>query len=237
MKYLAVFIFWCLQFSSSYADQNSFKDTHQLELLAHKLSSEFAAFIYFEGQQKYLIQAEKTAKQGQALIPTAITDKAAQADIAKYWQEAMEFINSNASASFNGIEMRLEAGWSLHMLELIEKISNYKKTLTAPELTSNGKVIFELQIEIERLLSQYMKLANSTTGGYGVSRSGDPIEAKVERISKMMTQLEDKPALNKIKRKWTYIEKTILKYNENIAPYIVIHVVNDLRKLTQQQLK
>ena len=117
------------------------------------------------------------------------------------------------------------------------KISNYKKTLTAPELTSNGKLIFGLQIEIERLLSQYMKLANSTTGGYGVSRSGDPIEAKVERISKMMSQLEDKPALNKIKRKWAYIEKTILKYNEDIAPYIVIHVVNDLRKLTQQQLK
>ena len=57
------------------------------------------ANINYDDQTKYLIQAEKTAKQGQALIPTAITDKTAQADIAKYWQEAMEFINSNASAS------------------------------------------------------------------------------------------------------------------------------------------
>ncbi|WP_420589260.1 hypothetical protein [Bacterioplanoides sp.] len=213
MRSLAVLL---LSLASSLS-QASNSELQQLELLSYRLSSSFATYIFFEGQQEYLQQAKQHLQQGSQLLASLPEQ---HPDIRQKWQTAQTFIADNENRSFEGFDMTLEAGWSLLTLDLQEKIA----ALNPREQSSPA---FRLRLELEQILVHYMKFANSTTGGYGVSRASDTIEDKVARAEAIINQsFADNSHL---KRKWNYIKKTILAYNSNTAPYIVMRVFDDMR--------
>lgn len=213
MRSLAVLL---LSLASSLS-QASNSELQQLELLSYRLSSSFATYIFFEGQQEYLQQAKQHLQQGSQLLASLPEQ---HPDIRQKWQTAQTFIADNENRSFEGFDMTLEAGWSLLTLDLQEKIA----ALNPREQSSPA---FRLRLELEQILVHYMKFANSTTGGYGVSRASDTIEDKVARAEAIINQsFADN---SRLKRKWNYIKKTILAYNSNTAPYIVMRVFDDMR--------
>lgn len=214
MKKLAVLLLFLFLPSLSQANSS---ELQQLELLSYRLSSSFATFIFFEGQQEYLQQARQHLLDGNQLL-SAIPDQ--HPEIHKKWSETEQFIAQNTNRSFEGFDMTLEAGWSLLTLDLQENIA----TLNPRE---NSSAAFKLQLELEQILVHYMKFANSTAGGYGVSRAQDTIEDKVARAEHLIKQ--HYPANKRLQRKWAYIKKTILAYNSNTAPYIVMRVFDDMR--------
>ena len=213
------FVVICLLLSTkSLADQT----LEQLELLSYRLSSSFGAFIFFEGQQDYLQRAEQNLSRGSELL-THIEGQ--HPDIHKLWHQAEDFIEQNTHRSFEGVDMTLEASWSLLTLELQEKISK----LTAQNYSSPA---VKLQIELEQILVHYMKFANSTVGGYGVSLSHKTIEQRVADAQQLLN--ENFAKQRRLQRKWNYIKRTVLAYNSNTAPYIVIKVFDDMRELIRQ---
>jgi len=218
MKHLAIALL-SLMASLSHATTN---ELQQLELLSYRLSSSFATFIFFEGQQEYLQQAKQHLAEGSELL-TTIPDQHPQ--IHRKWNEAETFISDNTDRSFEGFDMTLEAGWSLLTLNLQEKIAELNPRQQA-------SAAFKLQLEFEQILVHYMKFANSTAGGYGVSRASDTIEDKVARAEAIINQDFSKNI--RLKRKWKYIKKTILAYNSNTAPYIVMRVFDDMRRMVNQ---
>jgi hypothetical protein len=197
--------------------QASSSQLQKLELLSYRLSSSFATYIFFEGQQEYLQQAKQHLQQGSQLLASLAQQ---HPDIQKKWQTAQTFIADNENRSFEGFDMTLEAGWSLLTLDLQEKIA-------ALNPREHSSAAFRLRLELEQILVHYMKFANSTTGGYGVSRASDTIEDKVARAEAIINQsFADN---GRLQRKWSYIKKTILAYNSNTAPYIVMRVFDDMR--------
>lgn len=197
----------------------------ELELLSYRLSSSFATFIFFEGQQEYLQQAKQHLARGSELLKTI---SAEYQTIHEKWHHAEQFIADNTNRTFAGSDMTLEAGWSLLTLDLQESIAAENASSNIENSQSNNaQIAFRLQLNLEQILVHYMKFANSTAGGYGVSRARDTIENKVDRAELLI--LQHYKNNKRLQRKWKYIKKTILAYNSNTAPYIVMRVFDNMR--------
>lgn len=194
----------------------------ELELLSYRLSSSFAAFIFFEGQQDYLNTARKNLADGSKLLQQL---EGQHPDIHSLWHQAEDVIEKNTDRSFDGFDITLEAGWSLMTLELQEKIS-------AINNNNYSSDAIRLQVEMEQVLVKYMTFANSSFGGYGVSRSNRSIEERVDDISKMIPKYF--PDNRRLQNKWNFIRRTLLAYNDQTSPYIVSKTFDDMRKIIRR---
>ena len=201
---------------------NAETEFQELELLSYRLSSSFAAFIFFEGQQDYLDAAKENLANGSELLKQL---EGQHPDIHSLWHQAEDFIEENTDRSFNGLDTTLEAGWSLMTLELQEKISAVNQNTYSSDA-------IRLQVEMEQILVHYMKFSNSSFGGYGVSLSGRSIEERVADVSNMIQEYF--PDNRRLQGKWKFIRRTLLAYNEQTSPYIVSKTFDDMRKIIRR---
>jgi len=214
---------WLVAVSHAAGAQTAPKELQQLELLSYQLSSSFGAFIYFEGQQEYLQKAKQNLADGRQILTTL---EGQHPQVHKLWQQAEQFIEDNTNRSFEGVDMTLEASWGLLTIQLQDAIAD----LTLLKYSNQAMA---LQSELEQILALYIKFANSTVGGYGVSRSDKSIEQRVEDVQQQIDQhfADDK----RLQRKWSYIKRTVLAYNSNTAPYIVMKVFDDMRAMLRSE--
>lgn len=218
MRYLAVLL---LSLTALFAKADT-NELEQLELLSYRLSSSFACYIFFEGQQDYLDRAKQNLAHGSELLKQL---EGQQPDIHSLWHQAEDFIENNTNRSFGGTDATLEAGWSLMTLDLQEKISALNNNTYSSDAT-------RLQIEMEQVLVHYMKFANSSFGGYGVSRSEKSLEERVAATDEMIQKYFSDN--RRLKNKWGFIRKTLLAYNERTSPYIVFRTFSDMRNLIRR---
>lgn len=208
-------------------------DATAFEVASHQLASAFSAFVYFEGGQRHLKAIDQrlvAAQQKLALIKTPPEKMMAS------WLAIEDYLVQHRGHVFNGVDMSLEGGWGIIQNQFRSELKTYKASLPAAK-PSNELKLLNYTLELEELLSQYMAYANSTTGGYGVSRGGLTIEERVQRVESQMAELKGSGVdVAQMQRKWAYIKKTILAYNSDIAPFVVIHTMNNIRKNIDQHL-
>jgi len=200
------------------------------EISSHQLSSAFSAFIYFEGGDKHLRNINQALTNTEAQLQ-ALTIK--NAGLEKAWADAKAHVERYEGHVFNGFDMSLEGGWSLVQNAMQAEILALKQTNPVSDEAKQGQIylLLSFRLSLEELLAQYMSIANSTTGGYGVSRGELSIEDRVAMTEDLLQKLKSSGAnVDAINRKWQYIKKTILAYNSNIAPFVVIHTVDTIRK-------
>lgn len=192
----------------------------KFQISSLQLFSSFSSFIYFQGNErniKRLLAARDNSNRMIAALPDD------EVELRAKWKDINDYIEKHKDHQFDGADMSLEAAWSIHQREF-NKIINKR---TAGDI----RVIDNIQIKMEAILSQYMGYANSTTGGYGVSFADVPLEQLIANLSKELDALveaDDKyKELNKL---WNYIQKTLLAYNSNVAPFVVIHTYERMRK-------
>lgn len=192
----------------------------KFQISSLQLFSSFSSFIYFQGNErniKRLLAARDSSNRMIAALPDD------EVELRAKWKDINDYIEKYKDHQFDGADMSLEAAWSIHQREF-NKIINKR---TAGDI----RVIDNIQIKMEAILSQYMGYANSTTGGYGVSFADVPLEQLIANLSKELDALveaDDKyKELNKL---WNYIQKTLLAYNSNVAPFVVIHTYERMRK-------
>lgn len=206
------------------------------EVSTQQLSSAFSAFIYFEGGDKHLRRVQQAVAHSEDLFQ-ALPDKTPAINNA--WFAAKAHVKRYEDHVFNGFDMSLEGGWSIAQNELQAEIQSLKQARPVAADLQQGSdyQMLNFNLALETLLSQYMSIANSTTGGYGVSRGELSIEDRVAMTETLLDTLKTSGQnVDAISRKWQYIKKTILAYNSNIAPFVVIHTIETIRKKSAQLL-
>lgn len=192
----------------------------KFQISSLQLFSSFSSFIYFQGSERN-IKRLLEARDNSNLIIAQLPDK--EVELKAKWKEINDYIEANKDHQFDGADMSLEAAWSIHQREFNKIINKHT--------AGNIKIIDGIQIKMEAILSQYMGYANSTTGGYGVSFADVPLDKLIANLSKELDALEQADAkyqeLNKL---WNYIQKTLLAYNSNVVPFVVIHTYERMRK-------
>ncbi|MFT7411331.1 MAG: hypothetical protein ACI9EX_001942 [Oleispira sp.] len=193
----------------------------QFKISSLQLFSSFSAFIYFQGDDRNrtrLLNAKEKGDQAISLLPNS------KLKLKLKWIDISNFVASYKTHRFDGLDMSMEVGWSIHQKELIAILAERNKV----EATG----IADVQIKMEIILSQYMGYANSTTGGYGVSYGNVSLEEQIEIMQKELSELAQ--ADNKYQslfEQWSYIHKALLAYNTNVAPFIVLHTFDRMRKI------
>lgn len=201
----------------------------QFKISSLQLFSSFSSFIYFQGDDKNRMRLLTAKAQGDAAISSL---PRANVELKLKWQQISDYVESYQAYNFDGADMSLEAGWSILQGELNSIIS----TLEAHSASDNGAVtpakIASIQIGMETILSRYMAYANSTTGGYGVSYGERPLEEQIMTLKQELTVLvQAEPKYTSLLKKWSYIQGTLLAYNSNVAPFVVLHTFDGMRKV------
>jgi hypothetical protein len=193
----------------------------QFKISSLQLFSSFSAFIYFQGDDRNrtrLMNAKTKGDQAISQLPDS------EVRLKLKWIDISDFVASYKSHRFDGLDMSMEAGWSIHQKELI--------AILAERNTVEATGIADIQIKMETILSQYMGYANSTTGGYGVSYGNVSLEEQINIMQKELSELVQ--ADNKYQslfKQWNYIQTALLAYNTNVAPFVVLHTFDRMRKI------
>lgn len=196
-------------------------DFVQFKIASLQLFSSFSGFIYFEGDDRNrtrLLTAKNLGDQAISSLPESETKLKIK------WKQISAYVESYQTHNFDGVDMSLEGGWSILQYELNEII--------AARGIRQAKGIEATQIKMEGILSQYMAYINSTTGGYGVSYGDEPLEEKIKNMTQELSALaQENKKYQKLFKKWSYIQGTLIAYNSNIAPFVVLHIFDSLRKI------
>jgi len=193
----------------------------QFKIASLQLFSSFSSYIYFQGDDRNRERLLKAVRRGDQAI-TVLPDT--NVELKLKWKQITDYVDSYKSYNFDGVDMSLEGGWSILQKELNDIIAKHQMG----ELVGVNSV----QIKMESILSQYMGYANSTTGGYGVSYSDTPLEDQITHIKQELVNLakaDDK--YQPLAKKWNYIQGTLLAYNSNVAPFVVLHTFDSMRKM------
>jgi len=203
----------------------------QFKISSLQLVSSFSSFIYFEGDKRNQLRLQQAKIKGdQALAQLMIP----HSELTLKWQQISDYLDSSQGYQF---DVNLEAGWSILQGELSQIINVYEAALVSDERASmqsnsDAKNISRLQVKMETILSRYMAFANSTWGGYGISSKGTPLEEQIQSVSVEMKELAAQDIKYKpLANKWGYIDKTLLAYNSNVAPFVVMHTFEKMRKI------
>lgn len=203
----------------------------QFKISSLQLVSSFSSFIYFEGDKRNQLRLQQAKIKGdQALAQLTIPN----AELTLKWQQISDYLGSSQGSEF---DVNLEAGWSILQGELSQIINVYEAALVSEkgasmQSNSDAENISHLQVKMETILSRYMAFANSTLGGYGISSKGTPLEQQIQSVSVEMKGLAAQDIKYKpLANKWGYIDKTLLAYNSNVAPFVVMHTFEKMRKI------
>jgi len=193
----------------------------QFKISSLQVFSSFSSYIYFQGDDRNrtrLLNAMKRGDRAISLLPET------EVELKLKWKQVSDYVNSYQAHSFDGIDMSLEGGWSILQGELTKMIATRDVT--------QAEGIDDVQIKMESILAQYMVYANSTTGGYGVSYGAIPLEDQIETMKKKLTDLAKRETqYQPLLKKWSYIQGTLLAYNSNVAPFVVLHTFDSMRKM------
>lgn len=217
-KFLVLSLILVSSATHAQSDTDSFI---QFKISSLQLFSSFSSFIYFQGDDRNRTRLLNAKTQGDKAI-ASLPDS--EIELKLKWLKISDFVESYQTHNFDGVDMSLEAGWSIHQKEL--------NVILDARAASNASGIADVQIKMETILSQYMGYANSTTGGYGVSYGNVPLEQQIKTMNKQLVELAQADAqYQPLLKKWSYIQGTLLAYNSNVAPFVVLHTFDRMRKM------
>lgn len=226
MKFLVLLT--TLVFSSSTFANFDNRALIEFKLASVQLSASFSAFLYFKGDKRNILRLHSARKKGdEALAKLTLSSSV----LNQRWQNIVYYLEKNSGHQFDDSDIGLGVSWSLLQRELNEELhalmANNNGEVTA---SHNSMSLLTLQLKMENILAQYMTFSNATTGSYGSIRNEIPFEVQIEKISDDIEQLSlNTEKLDNLKRNWQYIKRTLLAYNSNIAPYIVLHTFDKMR--------
>ena len=203
------------------------EDFVQFKISSLQLVSSFSSFIYFEGDSRNKSRLTQAKARGdQALSSLAVPNP----ELVLKWQKISDYLESSERLQF---DVNLEAGWSILQGELSQIIAMYEGILSSRKGASGSdNKVSEIQVKMETILSRYMAFANSTMGGYGITSNGTPLKEQIKTVSEDMAELAGGDEKYKpLAKKWKYIEKTLLAYNSNVAPFVVMHTYEKMREI------
>jgi hypothetical protein len=220
-----------LVFSLAVRAESDVDSSTQFKISSLQLVSSFSSFIYFEGDKRNQLRLNQAKARGDDALSKLSNPNQ---ELTLKWKQISDYVDSSQKHQF---DVNLEAGWSILQGELSQIIKKYEDSLITAKGTLANDIFSEnaisaLQIKMETILSRYMAFANSTLGGYGISSKGTPLEDQIKAVSLEMVALAKQDAkYTSLANKWGYIDKTLLAYNSDVAPFVVMHTFEKMRKI------
>ena len=201
--------------------ESDIEDITQFKIASLQVFSSFSSFIYFQGDDRNRVRLAEAKIRGDQFI-SSLPDS--EVELKLKWKEVSEYVAVYQIHNFDGVDMSLEGGWSI--------LQNELNSITAARSIGKAGRMDEIQITMESILSQYMAYANSTTGGYGVSSGEIPLEKQINNMTEELVALaQADDQYQPLLRKWNYIRRTLLAYNSNVAPFVVMHTFDKMRTM------
>jgi len=203
-------------------------DFINFETSANQMSSFYRAYIFFDGDRKY----KKSI--------VAIASKASDYDdllsenpqLLSQWHTLVDQVNRVLEDESNIRNVNTQAHWEVMLGSLNRTLkeevasSSYNKEFKDPN--SEGYIRL-LLLRMEKTLALYMALTNPV-GGLGISAESPDLDVKVMEVSNMLATVDlQNYSLNRVAKKWSFVKKVLLKYNTDVAPYIVLHSYKKIR--------
>jgi len=192
------------------------------------MSSYYRAYIFFDGEKKYKTSIISIASKASD-YDELLSDKP---QLLSQWHTLVGLVNRVLDDDSNIRNVNTQSHWEVMIgnlnRTLKEEVENgsYNKTFEDPK---SKDYIRLLSLRMEKALASYMSLTNSA-GGQGMSADFPDLDADIAEISNMLAALDAQSAsLNRVAKKWSFVEKILVKYNTNTAPYIVLHGYGKMR--------
>lgn len=196
----------------------------QLEIASYRLSSQFSAFVFFEGDDRYRQQLVDSRKN----ISQQITELGL-IPISDAWQACNEFVTEKEQHVFDGTDQRLQIKFNIHNNQVYRAIEQLK---SENKLPSNTTQVSLLTLQLEKILAVYMASISSNMGGI---YTGQSLPEMTEDFSQQISQLKNQKQLQgKLLRKWNFIKKNLVDTEQQAAPYITLYTIDNIRKILQQ---
>lgn len=203
-------------------------DLIDFETSANQMSSYYRAYIFFDGEKKYKTSIISIASKASD-YDELLSDKP---QLLSQWHMLVGLVNRVLDDDSNIRNVNTQSHWEVMIgnlnRTLKEEVENgsYNKTFEDPK---SKDYIRLLSLRMEKALASYMSLTNSA-GGQGMSADFPDLDADIAEISNMLAALDSQSAsLNRVAKKWSFVEKILVKYNTNTAPYIVLHGYGKMR--------
>ena len=212
-----------------YSSLSTADDFIDFETSINQMSSYYRAYIFFDGDERYkkpILDIANNASNYDDLL----SDKP---QLLQRWRIFIEQVNQGFAGVGDSQTINFQANWTLKSDELRNVLNKeLKEHVEIKQSTdpSSKDYIRLLLLRMEKILTAYMSLTNAL-GGLGVSAESIDIEAEISEVSNMLTLINPHDdALKRVAKKWAFVSRVLLKFKTRIAPYVVTHSYEKIRK-------
>jgi hypothetical protein len=205
------------------------EDLIEFETSINQISSYYRAYIFFEGDNRYknsILKITSKASDFDALLNN-------RPQLKLKWRAFVDQLHLGLEDENSSLNINAQGHWEIKAYELNNALNNeVKKSLKNKQLEDphSEQSIRLLLLKMERILTSYMAMTN-VMGSVGIMAGSIDLNAKIIEVSEMLILLNSQDTyLKRVEKKWDFINKVLLKYNTNLAPFIVLHSYEKMRK-------
>lgn len=221
---IAVMLFMSLV---SHGDTTEVKDLLLMEAHAYRLTSDVSILALQEGAKRYHQRLDNTINSGDQL---AVRLQPRWPAVSGQWQKSTEFVNAQREIAATNSDVNFTNDLDAVQKQLYTKIDAAKAELAIEEISGADYAANSALIALEKMVAGYMFFNINVFGGLAVTDL--QMKQNAELFRDAIARMEGQDALKKqIQGKWTFIEKTLLNYNQQSATFIVMKTTDNIREL------
>lgn len=205
----------------------STEDLLKLQIAAYELEASVSYFSLQQGDSRTEARLDEVLSRGNALAAGLIL---AYPQIAKLWNNAAAFTVERKASAASGEDVMFPRHFDQVKLPLYAALDKRVAAANFSGMSVARLKTYQALQSLEKITGAYLFFNISFFGGLSASNVG--IIEENERFK----QLVDEIGAKKSARKWHYLEKTILAYNERSAVFIVVKTTDKIRELLQARL-
>lgn len=227
-KWLTALLISLCCFSNVQASEDV-KNLLQLEAHAYQLTSDISILALQQGGDRYHQRLNQTIASGDAAA-----DKLSQRwpQVSSQWQQSVRFTNDQRQSAADNSDVNLTNGLEAVQQLLYQAIDTAKSELSVEEISSESYATYEALVLLEKMVAEYMFFNLNVFGGMAAvnTQMAENAASFRDAVSRMTAAEGIK---QQVLRKWNFIEKTLLNYNNQSATFIVMKTTDKIREMLQ----
>jgi len=227
LKWIITFaVFLCTNVASVQAASTEVKDLLFLEAHAYRLTADASILSLQEGGARYHRRLDNTIRSG--------NDVAGRVEprwpgVASQWQKSTTFVNNQRQVAASNSDVNFVNDLKEIQAQLYSKINAAKDSLSFEETSEDNLAALTAMVALEQMVEEYMLFNVNVFGGLAETETSMKKNARIFRNA--VAKMTDTSARTQIMSKWSFIEKTLLNYNQQSATFIVMKTTDKIREL------
>ena len=203
------------------------------EATVYRTLGDTSGYIYSENDRNSLKDLEATLQNGNKLVAGF---ESRWPMVAKHWQILTRFVYSDLINNEQADLVKFPRRYEVLQQNLVEALNSAKTDTAEGDILADKKPLLMSLIHLEQVVAGYTFYNINVFGGLSVPETGienynDMFKAEVQNL-----KADDAALAKALTRKWRFIEKTVLDYNQRSAVFIVRRTASSLRTLIQTSI-